>query len=251
MVCKSPCAFKRHSPSCRKNADKSLCPIRILTNRAPAACVAAVTGKNSSARTHDTGTARGARNPIDSCRARHPRRGVPNGDIAIARYAYLGWISILPGLAGRLFPLSRVYSVKGEICPRARGDQRGMKRTISYGLVYALLAATAVALGAQEASQSNPYQGTSNPPPDDTITTPAAGDRTCKIRLRPSHRPATTLQRHPMSRRPPRPRPRPTPPRRSRQCNRTVPPPANDARQRHRAGCACRQCFPAGAEPAL
>jgi hypothetical protein len=45
-----------------------------------------------------------------------------------------------------------------------------MKRTI---FVCALLAATAVALGAQQASQSNPYQGTSNPPPDDTITTPA------------------------------------------------------------------------------
>jgi hypothetical protein len=53
-----------------------------------------------------------------------------------------------------------------------------MKRTIlmnglAHGLVYALMAATAVALGAQEANQSNPYQGTSNPPPDSTITTPA------------------------------------------------------------------------------
>ncbi|MGD0480458.1 MAG: hypothetical protein ABSA42_09835 [Terracidiphilus sp.] len=49
-----------------------------------------------------------------------------------------------------------------------------MKRTIfANGLVYALLAATAVALGAQEANQSNPYQGTSSPPPDSTITTPA------------------------------------------------------------------------------
>jgi hypothetical protein len=45
-----------------------------------------------------------------------------------------------------------------------------MKRTM---FVYALLAATAVALGAQQASQSNPYEGTSNPPPDDQITTPA------------------------------------------------------------------------------
>ena len=44
-----------------------------------------------------------------------------------------------------------------------------MKRTI---FVYALLAATVAALGAQQASQSNPYEGTSNPPPDDTITTP-------------------------------------------------------------------------------
>ena len=44
-----------------------------------------------------------------------------------------------------------------------------MKRTV---FVYALLAATAAALGAQQASQSNPYQGTSNPPPDDMITTP-------------------------------------------------------------------------------
>jgi type IV secretory pathway VirB10-like protein len=49
-----------------------------------------------------------------------------------------------------------------------------MKRTILVnGLVCTLLAATAVALGAQEANQSNPYQGTSNPPPDSTITTPA------------------------------------------------------------------------------
>ena len=49
-----------------------------------------------------------------------------------------------------------------------------MKRTILVnGLVCTLLAATAAALGAQEANQSNPYQGTSNPPPDSTITTPA------------------------------------------------------------------------------
>lgn len=45
-----------------------------------------------------------------------------------------------------------------------------MKQTV---LVYALLAATATALGAQEASQSNPYEGTSNPPPDSIITTVA------------------------------------------------------------------------------
>ncbi len=44
-----------------------------------------------------------------------------------------------------------------------------MKRNI---LVYALLAGTAATLAAQQASQSNPYQGTSNPPPDSMITTP-------------------------------------------------------------------------------
>lgn len=43
-----------------------------------------------------------------------------------------------------------------------------MKRSI---LVYALLAATAAALGAQEARQSAPYSGTSNPPPDTSIVT--------------------------------------------------------------------------------
>jgi type IV secretory pathway VirB10-like protein len=53
-----------------------------------------------------------------------------------------------------------------------------MKRTkfangLLNGLVYALLAATAVTLAAQQANQSNPYQGTSNPPSDDTITTQA------------------------------------------------------------------------------
>jgi hypothetical protein len=44
-----------------------------------------------------------------------------------------------------------------------------MKRNI---FVYVLLAATAAVLGAQQASQAGPYAGTSNPPPDDTITTP-------------------------------------------------------------------------------
>lgn len=51
-------------------------------------------------------------------------------------------------------------------------------------LVCALLFLMAAALAAQDASQSNPYQGTSNPPPDDTIVTsgtpqakPPAGHR--------------------------------------------------------------------------
>jgi hypothetical protein len=51
-------------------------------------------------------------------------------------------------------------------------------------LVFALLLVAASALGAQSASQSNPYQGTSTPPPDDTIVTtdspqakPLAGKR--------------------------------------------------------------------------
>ena len=45
-----------------------------------------------------------------------------------------------------------------------------MKRTI---FVVGVLAAATALLGAQQASQPNPYAGTSNPPPDDTITTPA------------------------------------------------------------------------------
>jgi hypothetical protein len=51
-------------------------------------------------------------------------------------------------------------------------------------LVYALWFMATAALGAQEASQPSPYQGTSNPPPDDTIVTsstpqakPPAGHR--------------------------------------------------------------------------
>ena len=44
-----------------------------------------------------------------------------------------------------------------------------MKRNI---FVYVLLAATAAVLGAQQSSQPGAYSGTSNPPPDDTITTP-------------------------------------------------------------------------------
>jgi hypothetical protein len=54
------------------------------------------------------------------------------------------------------------------------------------GLVFALLAATAVALGAQQANQSNPYQGTSNPPPDDTITT-SAQETAPQAKPSPSH----------------------------------------------------------------
>jgi len=38
-------------------------------------------------------------------------------------------------------------------------------------LAFAFFALAATVLVAQDASQSNPYQGTSNPPPDDTITT--------------------------------------------------------------------------------
>jgi len=45
-----------------------------------------------------------------------------------------------------------------------------MKRTI---FVVGVLAAATTLMGAQQASQPNPYAGTSNPPPDDTITTPA------------------------------------------------------------------------------
>jgi hypothetical protein len=39
-------------------------------------------------------------------------------------------------------------------------------------LMCALFAVTAAALGAQEASQNSPYEGTSNPPPDTSIVTP-------------------------------------------------------------------------------
>jgi hypothetical protein len=49
--------------------------------------------------------------------------------------------------------------------------------------LYVMFAVTAAALGAQEASQPNPYQGTSNPPPDDTITTAAPQ---APVELKPS-----------------------------------------------------------------
>lgn len=64
-----------------------------------------------------------------------------------------------------------------------------MKRTrlFARGIVFALLAAAAVALGAQERTQSNPYQGTSNPPPDDTITTQAP-EAVPTAKPSPSHR---------------------------------------------------------------
>ncbi len=60
-----------------------------------------------------------------------------------------------------------------------------MKRNI---LVYALMAGTVATLAAQEASQSNPYEGTSNPPPDSMITTPAPEPAPApQVKPSPSH----------------------------------------------------------------
>jgi len=95
-----------------------------------------------------------------------------------------------------------------------------------HGLVYALLAATAVALGAQEANQSNPYQGTSNPPPDDTITTPApeaAPQATPQAKPSPSHRAYAQPAAPPQSEAAPTAQPAPPP-----YAAETVPAPAND-----------------------
>ena len=100
-----------------------------------------------------------------------------------------------------------------------------MNRTILvkglvHGLVYASLAATAVALGAQEANQSNPYQGTSNPPPDSTITTPApeaAPQSSPQAKPSPSHYAPPPTQAAPT--------PQPAPPPYAAE---TVPAPAND-----------------------
>jgi len=50
----------------------------------------------------------------------------------------------------------------------AREKETWMNRPI---LACAFFAFAVAALGAQDASQSSPYQGTSNPPPDETITT--------------------------------------------------------------------------------
>jgi hypothetical protein len=58
-----------------------------------------------------------------------------------------------------------------------------MKRTV---FVYVVLAATAALLGAQQANQPSPYAGTSNPPPDDTISTPAP-EPTPEAKPSPSH----------------------------------------------------------------
>jgi hypothetical protein len=53
-------------------------------------------------------------------------------------------------------------------------------------LVCALMVAIASALGAQQGSQSNPYQGTSNPPPNDTIVTDLPQDAASTPAAKPS-----------------------------------------------------------------
>lgn len=66
----------------------------------------------------------------------------------------------------KLFLQNRVKTLM-EICTRDR--EATMKRLV---LMCALLLAAGPALAAQQAGQSGPYTGVSNPPPDDTITTP-------------------------------------------------------------------------------
>jgi hypothetical protein len=66
-----------------------------------------------------------------------------------------------------------------------------MNRSI---LVCALMFVATVGLGAQDASQANPYQGTSTPPPDDTIVTTSTPQA-----KPPAGRPATQAQSQPQS----------------------------------------------------
>lgn len=72
-------------------------------------------------------------------------------------------------------------------------------------LVCALLLMTSAAVGAQQASESSPYQGTSNPPPDSTIETtstpqakPPAGRQATpgqnQARVQPQNQPSVHAQ---------------------------------------------------------
>ena len=71
------------------------------------------------------------------------------------------------GAHARNFPSNTGLELYKENFAREKGV--GMKRTI---FVYVLFAGSVAGLAAQQASQSDPYEGTSNPPPDSTITTP-------------------------------------------------------------------------------
>jgi hypothetical protein len=82
-----------------------------------------------------------------------------------------------------------------------------MKRTL---FVCALLATTAVALGAQEANQSNPYEGTSNPPPDSAITTQAP-QAAVQLKPSPSHRATAAAAAQPQAHAVPKAQPAPPP----------------------------------------
>lgn len=61
-------------------------------------------------------------------------------------------------------------------------------------LTFALFAAATAALGAQQASQANPYQGVSNPPADDTIVTSEAAPAKPSPAHRAAEQPAVTPQ---------------------------------------------------------
>jgi hypothetical protein len=89
----------------------------------------------------------------------------------MSRYAYIGWFYACGGLTvprAQNFPVPAGSNRGKEIF--VPGEEIGMKRIV---FLYVVLAAAAALLGAQQASQPSPYAGTSNPPPDDTISTPA------------------------------------------------------------------------------
>ena len=105
----------------------------------------------------------------------------------MSRYAYVGWFYACGPHRRRVrrtFPSQRGLTSKEIFAP---GKEIGMKRTI---FVYALLAGTAAVLAAQQASQPNPYEGTSNPPPDTRSPRPRQSPRP-----KPSHLPAITRPR--------------------------------------------------------
>jgi hypothetical protein len=83
------------------------------------------------------------------------------------------------GKTAQLFPVVRVHCETERNHPQKTLKETRMNRTI---LAYVLLSLAAAPLLAQQASQSDPYQGVSNPPADDTIVVttevhakPAAG----------------------------------------------------------------------------
>lgn len=120
---------------------------------------------------------------LDSCR---PRHAPVIHQCAIAQYrATLTLAGFTPapeqGPRAQNFPVPAGSNRGKEIF--APGEEIWMKRII---FVYVVLAATAAVLGAQQASQPSPYAGTSNPPPDDTISTPAP-EPTPEAKPSPSH----------------------------------------------------------------
>jgi hypothetical protein len=104
-------------------------------------------------------TAKGTRRPSQCCARNTRKLAFIWAQFALTRFPHIAFQNFFPDRGSIYAGEYRLHQIRGGI---------RMNRPI---LACALFALAATALVAQQSSQTNPYEGTSNPPPDDSIIT--------------------------------------------------------------------------------